>query len=153
MTAYGNGINAYRQTQVGTADPKRLVIMCCENVVKQMHLARKAYEAGSFEAKGKALINAQDTVELLLQSLDLEKGGAVAAGLQSLYTYALRRISEGDIQKDLSCFDEVSKLFEELLESWRAVSMDPQKDDRKDTLSSGMPQAEAIDRVRAAGGI
>lgn len=125
MQGYGNGIGAYRQTQVTTADPRRLVIMCYENVIKQLGRARSAYESGDFEAKGKALGNTYDTIELLLQSLDLKQGGDIARALQSLYTYSLRRLPEGDLNKDIGAFSEMARLFEEMLASWKELSLQP----------------------------
>jgi len=33
MYGNGNGINAYKQTNVITADPKRLILMCYEGAI------------------------------------------------------------------------------------------------------------------------
>jgi len=150
MQGYGNGINAYRQTQVGTADPRRLVIMCYENVIKKTAAAKKAYESGDYEAKGKAVANVQDTIEVLLQSLDHERGGRIALGLHALYTYCMRRLTDGDIRKDLSAFDEVSSIFEDLLASWKAMS--PDNGAGNGTRRSNVKTGAVKEGAAAAGG-
>ena len=154
MQGYGNGVNAYRQAQVGTADPRRLVVMCYEHVIKQLDLAQRNYESCDYEAKAQALAKVQDTVELLLQSLDTKKGGQIADSLQALYTYALRRLTEGDLKKDMAVFKEVSKLFEELLESWKALPL-PQGDSAQgEKVTVGQSKLpDEVEPSRAMGGI
>ena len=123
-----NGINAYKQTNITTADPLKLVLMCYEKAISNLKTAREKYAAEEYEPKAKALQTVQDILSLLMQSLDFEKGGEIADNLNSLYAYMQRRITEGDLQKDLQAFDEVAGMLEELESGWEEISSAPRRD-------------------------
>jgi len=116
-----NGIDAYRQTNVTTADPKRLVLMCYEGAISNLKIAREKYASNEYEAKAKAIQKAQDILILLLQSLNFEKGDKIAVSLEALYNYMLRRLVDGDIKKDARIIDEVIYLLEELESAWEEI--------------------------------
>ncbi len=118
----GRGVDAYNQTNVLTADPKRLVIMCYEGAIDYLKLAKKKGQAGEFEAKAKAVLKAQDVIDELSHSLDFEKGGQVAANLDSLYNYMTRRIIFAEANRTVEPLDEVVGLLEELKEAWVDIS-------------------------------
>ena len=125
---YGNrnGINAYKQVNVTTADPRRLVLMCYEGALGSLKTAREKYISGEYELKGKAIQKTQDILSLLMSSLNFEKGGEIARNLESLYNYMLRRIIEGDMKKDVKAFDEVIFMLSELESAWKEVSCAPE---------------------------
>ena len=89
---YANGFDAYRQTNVLTADPKKLVIMCYEGAITNLRVARERYLSGEYEAKAKAVQKAQDIISELMHALDFEEGGQIARNLEALYNYMTRRI-------------------------------------------------------------
>ena len=125
---YGNrnGINAYKQVNVTTADPRRLVLMCYEGALGSLKTAREKYISGEYELKGKAIQKTQDILSLLMSSLNFEKGGEIARNLEALYNYMLRRIIEGDMKKDVKAFDEVIFMLSELESAWKEVSCAPE---------------------------
>ena len=117
-----NGINAYKQTNVTTADPKKLILMCYEGAISNLKIARAKYSTGDFEAKGTAIQKTYDILTLLTQSLDFEKGKTIATALNSLYSYMMRRIMEGDLQRNLEAFDEVIGMLEDLESAWKEIT-------------------------------
>ena len=132
---YGNGIDAYRQTNVVTADPRKLVVMCYEDAVKHLKTALTAYESNDYEAKARSLAKVHDIVAFLIQSLDFTRGGDIARALDSLYNYILRRLMDGDLKRDKAAFDEVIHIFEELLSSWRNISVSNKESGQGTTIS------------------
>ncbi|MBW1739572.1 MAG: flagellar protein FliS [Deltaproteobacteria bacterium] len=48
---YGNGFDAYRRTDVVTADPKKLVIMCYEGAISNLKIAKEKYLSSEYEAQ------------------------------------------------------------------------------------------------------
>lgn len=122
MYGSGSGIDMYRRTHVTTADPLKLVVMCYEGAVKNMKTAREKHLSGEYEAKGKAILKVHDILGLLMQSLDIEKGGEVARNLNTLYLYMQRRLTEGDLKRDMKALDEVTAIFEELASGWKEIS-------------------------------
>jgi flagellar protein FliS len=142
---YGNGIGAYRKTDVVTADPKRLVIMCYEGAISNLRLAKKKYEACEYEAKARAVQKFQDIVNELLCSLDFEKGGQIATNLRAIYAYMIRRILQADIEKEHGPFDEVLGMLEELKGAWEEIFYGGKK------ASAPMP-AHLSDQMSKQGG-
>ena len=123
-----NGVDAYRHTNVMTADQKRLVIMCYEGAISNLKIAKERHLAGKYEAKVEAVQKALDIVDELLCSLDFEKGGQIAQNLRALYTYMRHLILEGDISRDIGALDEVSGMLEELKEAWEEIFYGNKKD-------------------------
>lgn len=126
MYRNGSGINAYKQINVTTADPKKLVLMCYEGAITSLKTAKEKYISGEYELKGNAVQKTQDILSLLMNSLNFERGGDIAKNLESLYNYMLRRIVEGDIKNDVKAFDEVILMLEELESAWKEISYAPE---------------------------
>ncbi|MDY7036404.1 MAG: flagellar export chaperone FliS [Thermodesulfobacteriota bacterium] len=115
---YSEGFHSYRKTNVITADPKRLILMCYEGAIDNLKIAKMRYVEKDYEGKGKALIKAQDIINELLCSLDLEKGGAIARNLDSLYNYMLRKIIHADVNRTMDTIDEIIGMLDELKSAW-----------------------------------
>jgi len=122
LKMHSNGIQSYRRTNVTTADPKKLVLMCYEGTIDSLKIARQKIVERDYEAKGKALTKAQDIINELLHSLDFEKGGSIAKSLDSLYNYMLRRILDADQKKEISAIEEVIGMLNELKSAWEEIS-------------------------------
>ncbi len=118
---YQNGLNAYRQTGVTTADPKRLILMCYDETISSLKIAKEKYLSGAFEDKARAIQRAQDFIGELNRALDFEKGGEIAGNLHALYNFMARHIMEGDLKRNVKAFDEVVGMLEELRSAWEEV--------------------------------
>ena len=118
---YQNGIRAYQETGVLTADPKRIVLMCYELAIRHLKKAKTHFELKEFEAKAKSLQTALNVIHELRQALDFKLGGEVAKNLDSLYLYMTIRLIKGDLKKDVKAFDEVADMLEELLSAWKEI--------------------------------
>ncbi|HYW96207.1 MAG TPA: flagellar export chaperone FliS [Bacteroidales bacterium] len=123
---YCNGVQSYRKTNITTSDPVRLIIMCYEGAIDSLKLAKEKIKEKDYEKKAKAIIKAQDIIEELMSSLNFEKGGEIADNLESLYNYMLRRILQGDLNKDVGAIDEVIGIFSDLLSAWQEVALKPE---------------------------
>jgi len=118
---YGKGIGAYTRTGVMTADPKKLVLICYEEAIRNLKIARAKYVSCEYEEKARALIKAQDFICALNSSLDLEKGGEIASNLQALYNYIMHRVTEADLKKDLKSIDHIIGILAELKSAWEEI--------------------------------
>lgn len=116
-----NGVDAYRQTNVMTADARKLVIICYEGAITNLKLAKEKYLSGEYETKAKALQKVVDVIDELSCALDFEKGGQIAQNLRALYNYMRRRILEGDVNRDVEALDEVSSMLKELKDAWEEI--------------------------------
>ncbi len=109
----------YLKTGVETASQPKLIIMLYQGAVKFLNLAEKMIKEENYEKSNNHLIRVQTIVNELRVSLDREKGGEVAENLDSLYDYMHNRLIKANIEKDLEIIDEVRKILQELLESWK----------------------------------
>ena len=123
-----NGVDAYRQTSIMTADAKKLVIMCYEGAISNLKLAKEKCLSAEYETKAKALQKVIDVIDELSCALDFEKGGQIAQNLRALYTYMRHRILEGDVNRDVGALDEVSGMLEELKDAWEEIFYGNKKD-------------------------
>ena len=142
---YEAAAKSYRQTNVLSADPLKLVRMCYEGAVCSLKLARDAYAARDYEAKGKALVKTLDIIHELNASLDMKKGGEVAKNLRGLYLYMTQALTEADLKRDLKVFDEVIRMLEELESAWKELASGKSESGR--TLQPLMP--ESVDPMPA----
>jgi len=142
-----NGIRSYRKTNVVTADPGKLVIMCYEGAIDNLLIAKQKDAAKEYEAKAEALTKTQDIIDELLCSLDFEKGGLIARNLQTLYTYMTKRITHASANRDMDAIDEVVGMLRELLSAWKEAVAKPDSELQPKTTSFSqdqMPQAASI---------
>jgi len=110
----GAGFRAYQKTDVVTADPKKLVIMCYDGAIFSLRQAKAKFYAKEYEAKGNAIQNALDILNELRGALDFEKGGEIARNLESLYAYWTQQIINADLKRDLRKLDPVISMLEEI---------------------------------------
>ena len=118
---YSNGIQTYRRTNVMTADPGKLVMLCYEGAIDNLKIGKQRIAEEDYEGRSKSLGKAQDIIGELLCSVNLERGGSIAKGLDSLYNYMLRRIIHADLKNDLSAIEEVIGMLTELRAAWQEI--------------------------------
>ena len=118
---YSNGLQSYRKTNVITADPKRLVLMCYEGAIENLKIAKNRYAEKDYEGKSNVIKKAQDIIYELLCSLDFKRGGSIAENLESLYNYMTRRIIHADVNADIGAIEEVIGMLNELKSAWEGA--------------------------------
>ena len=118
---YKSGIQSYRETNVITSDPKKLVLMCYEGAIDNLKIAKQGIIKKAYEEKGNALAKAQDIINELMNSLDFERGGSIATSLDSLYGYMIRRIIHASIADDINAIEEVIGMLSELKSAWEEI--------------------------------
>jgi flagellar protein FliS len=106
----GVEFRAYQKTEVVTADPKKLVILCYEGAIFSLRQAKTKLYAQEYEA----VQNALDILNELRGALNFEKGGEIAKNLESLYTYWTQHIIKADLKRDPRGFDPVISMLEEI---------------------------------------
>lgn len=115
-----NPYQQYRQIEVETASPGRLVLMLYDAAIKNCRQAAVAWESGNSSNETVArdkLYRAQDILTELIGSLNFEAGD-LARQLFQLYEYMNYRLIQSVVRRDASAAREVAKLLEELREAW-----------------------------------
>ena len=125
MYAMRRELNQYRQAgpiaEIAVADPHRLTQMLFEGALERIAVARGAMMQGNIPLKGQKISQAVDIIGGLRDALDHERGGQLAANLDSLYEYMTRRLLESNIHNDSAGLEEVSTLLREIKAAWDAI--------------------------------
>jgi flagellar protein FliS len=118
---YGDGIGAYQQAGVLTADPKRLVLMCYEEAIRYLKIAKEKYMSRDYEEKAQALTKALDFICALNSAIDFKRGGEVASNLHALYNYVTLSLTDADLKKDLKALDNIIWILSGLRSAWEEI--------------------------------
>jgi flagellar protein FliS len=128
--AYQNAVSTYKETKIKTAGQGQLIIMLYEAAVRQLDEALFLLktndtggkkEPGKIEKVGKAIVKTQEIISELMDSLDFEQGGEIAANLFSLYTWFNRELMEANISQDAKRISIVKSHIENLRNAWQEV--------------------------------
>ncbi|MEN9841530.1 MAG: flagellar export chaperone FliS [Verrucomicrobiota bacterium] len=114
---------AYQSQSILTASPGQLVLLMYDGALRFMNQAHAAFELPEetprrIETINTALLRAQAIIAELRANLNHEVGGEVAANLDRLYDYHLRRLFYANMRKDVAALIEVEGLVRVLRESW-----------------------------------
>lgn len=113
----GYGKNAL-ESEAGYASPHRIIQMLMDGALSKIATAKGCIERNDFAEKGRQITWAMNIISGLQSGLDAEKGGEIAANLDSLYDYMVRRLLEANAKSDIEILDEVGQLLLEIKDGW-----------------------------------
>ena len=122
MTAMRQYQSVNTQARAIEADPHRLIQMLIEGGLTRLAQASGAMERGQTALKGELIGKAIGIVGGLRQGLDIEKGGELAANLDSLYEYMTTRLMEANLKNDVAIIEEIAQLLREVKSGWDAIA-------------------------------
>lgn len=121
-----SGLSQYKavsmRSEVESASPHRLIQMLLDGAVMKVSVAKGCLERGDVSGKCENIDWAMSIIGGLQGSLDLEKGGKIAANLDALYDYATRQLVVANAKNDASLLDEVSSLLNEIRSGWAGIA-------------------------------
>lgn len=110
------------ETSMHTMDQHQLVSLLFDGVLNAVATARGALARNDIPTKCASIGKAVRIIEEgLLTALDTENGGGIAANLQAVYDYALRRLLEANVKNDDAMLVEVAHLIEPIAQGWKAM--------------------------------
>lgn len=115
------GYAQYRAVTTQTASPGALLLQLYQAAIKNIGQARLAIERRDPAGAHAHTMRAQEIVAELQRTLDRERGGEIAARLDALYSYLLRRLLCANVEKDVAPLDEVQQLLRQLLAAWQVA--------------------------------
>ena len=115
-----NVYGQYRQVQISTASPGKLILMLYQGAIKALKKANELIDRKEFGEKGDQLIKAQDIIMELNLALDM-KTGDIAHSLNQLYLYAYRKLVVANLEVDKDAIQEVIDILENLYEAWEVA--------------------------------
>lgn len=114
--SYYSGYEKYKSQKVLTAGPGELILMMYDGAIKQIKLAEIYIREGNFEQTNNSLIKAQNIVNELLRSLNLEY--SLANQLLSIYEFILNELVIINVKKQEDKIRPVLEILEELRDTW-----------------------------------
>jgi len=109
------------EQQVMGADPVELVRIMFDHLVAAVQDARQHLLAGDRMARGRALAKALGLLGELSQSLDVERGGELAANLQQLYAFIAGRLVEAQAQQTEQPLTDALQALRPLRDAWQEL--------------------------------
>ncbi len=113
--------NVKVQSGVEVASPHRLIQMLFEGALERIAQATGALAQNQIARKGELISKAVAIVAGLQGSLNDREGGALAANLDGLYDYVIRRLSQANYENNSEYLDECGRLLGEIKTAWDAI--------------------------------
>jgi flagellar protein FliS len=117
--------------QVAEASPTRLVQIMFEHILSNLATAqgcmgriRNNIPYNDVVVKCKAMGKAVRLIGQLDASLDMDKGGEIAANLHNLYLYMLGRLTTANAENDAEVVAEVAALVRKIKSGWDGIVKD-----------------------------
>lgn len=109
------------ETSVDGASPHQLVNLLFEALLQSLASARAALERGDLVVKGQQLGKAVRFIEEGLKCALDDAGGEVASNLRTVYSYAVRCLTEANLKNDVRKVTEVIELIEPIADAWKQI--------------------------------
>src|SRR5262245_3310902 len=110
--------NAYREVAVQTSSPTGLVVMLYEGAIRFLQESIAAIKSQDLNGKRQSIDRAVAVLQHLQGTLDMDRGGDVAADLNRLYNYITSRVLDGSGNLQTAPLEEAIKLLKVLLAGW-----------------------------------
>lgn len=128
MSVNLNALKQYQNVDVRataeTASPHKLIEMLLDGALGSLAKAKGAVERNNIQERTQHLNKASEIIGGLRGSLDLEKGGEVAANLENLYEYMTRSVLQANRDNDVDKVQEVMNLLLEIKQGWSGMPED-----------------------------
>ena len=120
--SYASQSASYREMEIQSASPERLVVIVFEQLVVNLERARSAMERKDIELRVTSLRRARGLVGELLATLDFEKGGALANQLADLYQFMLYELVDIGQRGDVLTMRKLVNIATSLRDGFTSVA-------------------------------
>jgi flagellar secretion chaperone FliS len=111
--------HTYKQTEVSTATPMKLVLMLYDGAISFLARSLEYGEAGDVRNRNLSANKARAIIEELNHSLNIEVGGELAGHLRRLYLFMNRHLLQATMGNQTAGIREVIDLLTTLREGWQ----------------------------------
>jgi flagellar secretion chaperone FliS len=122
---YKNNANKYAavhaESVIDGASPHKLIQMLMSGFLMRVNAAKGGIERGDFQDKSVQISKAAAIIGGLIDGVDTEKGGAIAANLMSLYEYINTQLFKASAENSVEILDEVQALMKEIKQAWDSM--------------------------------
>jgi flagellar secretion chaperone FliS len=120
--SYSNHAAAYRERDIATASPGKLLVLVYDHILANLARAGVADANKLVEARVEAIAKARDGIIELLATIDMEQGGQIAQQLSSLYTFMLQQLADAGTRFDERKVTRIAGMIRDLRDAFAAIS-------------------------------
>ncbi len=120
--SYASQAANYRELEILSASPERLVVIMFDALVVQLERARLATERNDLVTQVTGLTKARAILGELLATLDFEKGGEVAERLADLYQFMLVELIDVGQRRDVVMLRRLSGIANQLRDGFTGAA-------------------------------
>jgi len=121
-----NRFQAYRQIEVNTNNRGKIVVMLFSGAITFLCKTKHCMEEKDYENKSKYLTKALNIIDELSISLDMQKGGEIAANLKSLYQFLVRYLHQANFENSIEKIDKTIQILERLKTGFDEILQNPE---------------------------
>ena len=120
--SYPSAAVAYREREVLTATPGRLVVMVFDHLLVNLRRARVGMETDNVTLRAESVAKAREAVMELLATTDVDRGGSIANNLRSIYVYLFRELITLGNRSDVSKIDGFIRIVTDLRDAFATIT-------------------------------
>lgn len=115
--------HAYQDAEMMTADPRRLVVLLFDGMVRELCAAREAMAQRDYYGQCTSIVRTQRILSVLASALQDGEAPEIARALGSLYHWAHARLTEASLNDDEVLLAEVTEIIVVLRDAWRQAEL------------------------------
>jgi flagellar secretion chaperone FliS len=119
---YSSQAKAYREREILSASPGRLVVIVFDHVLANLFRAKAAGESTNLALRLESLGRARDGVMELLATVDVEKGGSLGVNLRSIYGFVFNQLLDEARTPDASRLQRITAIITDLRDAFASIS-------------------------------
>jgi flagellar secretion chaperone FliS len=124
---YPNAFNAYQHSAANTVeDNSQILLKLYGGAIQFVKMAKKGIEENRPNIRGENISKVMAIITELQCALDMEIGGQIAVQLDSLYRYAMNRLSVANCRNNTAALDEVEQILLTLKEGFESAAWQQQ---------------------------
>ncbi len=123
MQTAARALNAYKTTDITSRSPLEVVVLLYDGAIRFLGEAGLAAGRGDRPSRTRAVGRAQAIIGELHGTLDMTRGGQVAADLDRLYRYMTSRLLDATGRADDAAIEEIRGLLASMREAWAAIAV------------------------------
>jgi flagellar protein FliS len=123
--SYSHQALAYREREIQSASPARLVVLLFEHAHANLLRARHAVQTGNLELRVESVAKAREALMELLTSLDMQRGGDIARNLSGVYTFILAELVNVVRRRDGAQLEQLIRMVSELRDAFDTIAASP----------------------------
>ncbi len=116
---------AYQEAAVRNAGTVDLVIMLYDILVRDLHAAIEAMDAGNIELRSAKLKHGFLALQQLEGTLNMDEGGELAINISRFYSMMRSQMMKAQMQQDAGILRELVQLIFSVREAWVEVNNRP----------------------------